>query len=208
MKRARSPEAKDARRQAVLAAALDEFFERGYSAARMVDIARRIGVSKGTLYLYFDSKEALFTALIDEFAVPNVERLATAAEEAGGGVEAIRALTRFAPVLVRQTPAPKIIKVLISDAFAFPHVVSEYRRRVVERVLQVIAGVLEKARAEGELDVDDPYLTARLVAAPIFMSAVWRVIFERDADARIDVEALFAIHEKMLLRALKAEAGS
>lgn len=207
MKRARSPEAKDARRQAVLAAALDEFFERGYSAARMVDIARRIGVSKGTLYLYFDSKEALFTALIDEFAVPNVERLAAAAEEADGGIAAIRSLTRFAPILVRQTPVPKIIKVLISDAFAFPDVVAKYRRSVVERALNVIAGVLEKARADGELDIDDPHLTARLVAAPVFMSAVWRVIFERDEEARIDIEALFALHEKILLRALKAEAA-
>ena len=69
MQRARSEAAKDTRRQALLTAALDEFFERGFAAARMDDIARRAGFSKGTLYLYFDSKEALFASLIETFAL-------------------------------------------------------------------------------------------------------------------------------------------
>ncbi len=202
LQRARTREAKDERRQAVLAAALDEFFEWGFSAARMDDIARRAGVSKGALYLYFDSKKALFTALIDEFAAPNVERLGAAAREAGGGVAAIRALMRLAPILLRETPVPKIVKVLISDAFAFPDVVAAYRRDVVERGLNLIAGVLEKARAQGELEIDDPHLTARLIVAPVVMSAIWRVIFERGSATRLDIDALFALHEKNLLRAL------
>ena len=62
MKRARSDEAKDERRAQLLDAALDEFFEKGFSAARMDDIARRAKLSKGTLYLYFDSKKAMFQA--------------------------------------------------------------------------------------------------------------------------------------------------
>lgn len=201
--RARTREAKDERRQAALAAALDEFFERGFSAARMDDIARRAGVSKGALYLYFDSKEALFTALIDEFAVPNVERLESVARQAGSGADAIRALMRFAPTLVSESPVPKIIKVLISDAFTFPRVVAAYRRNVIERALGVVARALENAQACGEFDIEDPQLTARLVAAPLVLSAIWRVVFESDSDKRVDVHALFRLHEKLLLRALR-----
>lgn len=205
--RARTQKAKDERRQAALAAALDEFFERGYSAARMDDIARRAGVSKGALYLYFDSKEALFTALIDEFAAPNVARLEAVAKKTEGGAETISALMRLAPTLICETPVPKIVKVLISDAFSFPHVVAAYRRNVVERALGVMAGALEKARAQGEFDIDDAQLTARLVAAPLVLSAIWRVVFERADEARVDVHALFRLHEKLLLRALRPAPG-
>ena len=75
MRRARSEDAKDERRQLLLSAALDEFFERGFSAARIEDIAQRASLSKGTVYLYFDSKEALFLALIEDLATPNIEQI-------------------------------------------------------------------------------------------------------------------------------------
>ena len=75
MQRARSQTDKDARRQLLLQAALDEFFERGFAAARMEDIARRVDLSKGTVYLYFKSKDDLFRALIEEHALPNLETI-------------------------------------------------------------------------------------------------------------------------------------
>ena len=75
MLRARSIEAKVDRQQALLSAALDTFFDYGFAASRMEEIASRAGVSKGALYLYFDSKEALFKALIEHHAIPNLERI-------------------------------------------------------------------------------------------------------------------------------------
>ena len=89
MKRARTKKAKDERRLALLRAGLDEFFERGFTAARMDDISKRAGLSKGALYLYFSSKEELFKSLVEEYAVPNVER--------------IEAMTRAAPASPRAT---------------------------------------------------------------------------------------------------------
>ena len=207
MLRARTSEAKGERRQALLKAALDEFFERGFTAARMDDIARRAGLSKGTLYLYFDSKEALFTALVDTIAVPNVERIEGMVITLPSATEALRALMAFAPRMIRETPLPRVAKVLIADAGAFPDVVRRYRSQVIDRVLAAVAGVLERGRAAGEFTVDDPQLTARLVVAPIILSAIWRVVFETDSETPIDLDALFALHETMLLRALSAEAG-
>lgn len=208
MQRARTLEAKDLRRQGLVTAALDEFFERGFSAARMDDIAARAGFSKGTLYLYFDSKEALFAAVVQTIAVPNLERLETAAATAGGGLEAISAIMRLAPAMLRTSPVPKIAKVIISDAKVFPAIVTAYRKTVIERFLAVIAGVLKKAQTDGEIDIGDPYLTARLVVAPIIFSAIWFVTFEHDEEAVVDLDALFSLHEKMLIRALTAQRES
>ena len=202
MARARTVEAKDQRRQALLQAALDEFYERGFSAARMDDIAARAGLSKGAIYLYFSSKQDLFISLVESFAVPKVELLETSVKSAGGGLSAISSLMRLAPTILRQSPIPKIVKILTSDAQAFPEMVTAYRRRVVERGLAAIVGVLEAARDAGEIDIDDPKHTARLVVAPIIMSALWRVLFEHDPEARVDLEALLSEHERLLRRAL------
>ena len=208
MQRARSDQAKDARRRALLEAALDEFFDRGFSAARMDDIARRAGVSKGAIYLYFDSKHALFNALIETVALPNVERVEVFVAQAPTARAALHSLMTFAPQVLRQTPAPRLVKVLIADAGAFPELVRRYRRDVIDRAFAAITGVLERGRATGELvAIEDPHLTARLVVAPLILSAIWTVVFETDSETPLDLEALFALHERYLLRALFVDEG-
>lgn len=202
MLRARTDEAKEQRRRALLDAALAEFFERGFSAARMDDIAARAKLSKGTLYLYFDSKEALFTSLVETFAIPNIVMFEAVVQNAGGGVAAIRTFMKIAPVVIRESPLPKIAKILIADAPAFPEIVTAYREQVIERALGVIVSALSAAKEAGQIEIGDPRLTARLVIAPVLMSAIWRIVFEHDPAAKIDLDALFAEHEKMLLRGL------
>lgn len=204
-RRARNQEAKDLRRKALLSAALDEFYERGFTAARMDDIAARAGLSKGTIYLYFDSKDALFTSLVEEYAVPNVERLEAAVDLTDSAIDAVKALSAMAPSIIRDSPVPKIMKILIADAPAFPDMVTAYRKKVVERALGAVTHALEKSKASGELEVDDPALTARLVVAPVILSALWRILFEHDKDAKVDVEALIALHAKTILRGLGAD---
>lgn len=207
MQRARTDEAKDERRQVLLKAALDEFFERGFAAARMDDIARRAGLSKGALYLYFDSKEALFTALIETVAVPNVERVEEAIAAAPSVEVAVKALMTFAPMLIQESPLPRVAKVLLADAGAFPEITTRYRRDVIERLLAAITALLERGNASGEIAVGDPKLAARLVVAPVVLSAIWHVVFETEAEARVDHQALFALHGQMLLRGLSHGGG-
>ncbi len=206
MQRARSDKAKHERRKLYLAVALDVFFERGFAAARMEDIAKRAGVSKAAIYLYFDSKEALFNALVDAVAVPNVRRLEEMAAMQSA-TQALRAFLAFAPGVIRDTPLPKIVKVLIADAGVFPGVVIRYRQQVIDRILTAIASILERGRMSGEMKVNDVHLTARLVVAPVIFSAIWRMVFETDAATRLDLNALFAEHENMLFRALSVKLG-
>ena len=177
MQRARTQEAKEDRRAAFAAAALEEFFEKGFTAARMEDIARRAGFSKGALYLYFDSKEALFEAVVENFAMPNVERLEAAAAASESANQVIDALISLAPAIIRGGQIPKIAKILIGDATAFPAMTTAYRKKIIERILAVITRVLTKAKTAGEIEVENPALTVRLIIAPVIMSAIWRILF-------------------------------
>src|SRR5436309_10923153 len=60
----------EARRAAILSAALEEFTARGYEGARLDDVAKRAGVAKGTIYLYFADKESLFRELVRSMVSP------------------------------------------------------------------------------------------------------------------------------------------
>lgn len=202
MARARTSEAKDLRRSELMDAALEEFYERGFAAARMDDIARRAGLSKGTLYLYFDNKEALFSSLVEAHALPRAERLEAISQSSGGGFAAISAMMNLAPTILRHTAIPKLVKILVANAAQFPASVTVYRTQIVERILRAVARALEAGRDKGEMNIDDPVMTARLVVAPVLFSLVWRITFEHDPEAKLDLEALFAQHEKILRRAL------
>jgi AcrR family transcriptional regulator len=202
MQRARSDDAKDERRQALLLVALDEFFQKGFAAARMDDIARRANLSKGTLYLYFDSKEALFTALIETLAMPNLGHIEMISASAPSMREALDRLVMFAPVLIRHSNLPRLMKVLIGDSHNFPEIIHTYRTQILERVLGALAQMLEAAKARGEIEIGDPKLMARLVVAPIAFSGIWQAVFAGDEEAEVDLEALFRMHAELLIKAI------
>ena len=208
MLRARSDEAKDERRQALLGAALDEFFEKGFTATRMDDIARRAKLSKGTLYLYFDSKEAMFRSLIESFALPNLAKIEQITTSAGSLRDALSGLARFAPLLIRHTEMPRLMKVMVGDSHLFPETVRMLREELVEKIISLLAGVLKRARDAGEADVSNPELTARIVMGPIILSSIWQAVFNSRSEAEIDLEQLFQIYERMMLKALDPRSVS
>lgn len=211
MKRARTENAKEDRRRQLLAAALDELFEKGFAATRMEDIASRAGFSKGTLYLYFDSKEALFEALIESVALPNLARIEQTVSEIADPREAIRALMSFASGMVLHSDLPRIVKILIADSGSFPEVVQGYRRNVLERLLGGVELLLSKASEDGALAVEHAALSARLLLAPVVFSALWTTVFEsleeRSGGRGLDVETLLALHAEQQLKAFAPEGS-
>ena len=203
MKRATTDADRDARREVIIRAALDEFFESGFHAARMDDIARRAGLSKGAVYLYFDTKEALFNAIINTIAVPTVDRIEAISQRAPTAAHAIHDLCAMAPQMIRHSPLPQVIKILIGDGSRFPAVVARYRRDVVERALAALTDVLARGHRRGELHAPEAALMARLVVAPVLLSAIWQILFAPSEDAQpVDLDALFALHRNNVLSAL------
>jgi len=188
----------------LLNAALDIFFEKGFSAARMDDIAKRAGVTKGTVYLYFPSKEMLFKALITTHAIPKVEKLEALSSDAVSGKDAIRGFMDFVVRILCETPLPKFIKVLIGDSGAFPGVIETYRETVLKRIFAAIATIIRKGQARGEFRLTDPELTTRLVVSPVIFSTVWKVVFEPGDGKALDLNGLFSLHADLMIRALTA----
>jgi len=184
-----------ARREAILAAALDEFSQQGFEAARLDDVAKRAGIAKGTIYLYFRDKEALFQELIRTMLTPVVGSI-----EAMGAVDLpMRVLAeRLIDVFVREvyeTRRRDVIRLMIAEGRRFPNLAEFYYREVLSRVIAAVRGILARAAERGEIPaalVDFP----QIIAAPGLVAIVWSGLFER--FELLDVRAMMKTHLDLL----------
>jgi AcrR family transcriptional regulator len=188
-------EKSEARRQAILDAALEEFWARGFAAARLDDVARRAGVAKGTIYLHFQDKEALFKEIVGTLMVPIVASLeALPADQPIGTV-----LDWFADLFVREvysTDRRKVLRLMMAEGPRFPELAEFYYRQVVERGMRAMRALLERARARGE-PVDEALIRfPQLVVSPALVAIVWSGLFDRLAP--LDVRALMRAHLRLL----------
>src|ERR1043166_7416560 len=161
------------RREAILAAALDEFSARGFAAARLDDVARRAGVAKGTIYLYFRDKEALFQELVRSVIGPLVARFEAAAEiDLPARVIAERLVDMFVRE-VSGTRRKDVIRLIIAEGPRFPKLAEFYYREVIARVIAAVRGLLRRAAARGEIGADALARFPQLLVAPGLVAIVW-----------------------------------
>ncbi len=166
---------KEARPGELTAAALGLFVEKGFAATRLEDVALRAGVSKGTLYLYFDSKEALFEAVIREGILPVLaENEAIAAQHAGSSFDLLAKFLDNWWVKIGQTAFAGIPKLMVAEARNFPEVAQFYYENVICRGRALVGGALERGMASGEFRRLDVQTTIDVVIAPILMLLIWR----------------------------------
>jgi AcrR family transcriptional regulator len=170
---------KDARPAELRTAALDLFVERGYAATRLDDIAARAGVGKGTLYLYYPSKEALFKAVIQEGLVPLYEEGERLLEAHTGSAESLlRALLHTWWDRVGATSLGGIPKLMIAESGNFPEVTRYYVEEVMSRGKRILERALERGMERGEFRRQATDHTARLLMSPVVLMAVWRYSFQ------------------------------
>src|SRR5215813_15108980 len=147
-------ERSEARRQAIVGAALEEFCARGFAATRLDDVAARAGVAKGTIYLHFDDKEALFREIVGTMLVPLVAVL----EEAPPPDVSIRAvIAHFFEMFVQEiysTQRRNVLRLVMTEGPRFPELAAFYYRNVVERAIAAMRALLARARERGELADD------------------------------------------------------
>ncbi len=205
MPRAISDEAKDERRRMILIAALDEFFEKGYGSARMDDIAARTDISKAALYLYFKNKESLFTELIKELTAPRMASIFAVIDNAPSFREGIETLAKFLPDLIRTSPMPKLLKIMVGESQSFGPIQLEYRENVIDQVLGHFTAFLERHKARGEITYENVDVAAKLVMAPIALNAVWRVLFGLEEVKEENLHTLFQTHAQFMVRALSVQ---
>jgi AcrR family transcriptional regulator len=182
-----------ARRDAILEAALDEFSAKGFAAARLDDVAKRAGVAKGTIYLYFADKESLFQELIRAKMVPVVGSL----ELAFSTELPLRAVVEQAvEIFVREvygTRRKQVIRLMISEGPRFPALAEFYYREVLSRLLKALRGLMRRAHERGEIADDTLSRFPQLIGAPGIIAIVWSGLFDRfePLDVRAMMRAYF-----------------
>ncbi len=187
------------RRATILSAALDEFAARGFEATRLDDVARRAGVAKGTIYLYFRDKESLFQELVRTMLSPLVGTI----EAAPLRDVPIRSVAEMiVNVFIKEiygTRRKDVIRLIISEGPRFPKLAEVYYREVIARVVPVIRGRLALAVERGELSRDALARFPQLLVAPALLAVIWSGLFGRLAP--LDVRELMRAHLDVLFGA-------
>jgi AcrR family transcriptional regulator len=197
---------KEARPAEILTAALDVFRARGYAAARLEDVAARAGVTKGTLYLYFSGKEALFQALVRESVLPNIARAeALARAHQGSAAELLRLLlTNFGALIAGDERLSAFPKLMMAEAGNFPELARFYLKHVIRRGFRLMVSILKRGVAAGEFQPMDYAVTARLAIAPMLFLALWRHSFAAHDPRGPAPGAVVARHVELFLAGLAA----
>jgi AcrR family transcriptional regulator len=186
------------RRAAILKAALDEFSERGFAAARLDDVARRAGVAKGTIYLHFNDKEALFQELVRFQIGPVVGALETAlVSDLPLAVIVERALDIFVREIYG-THRKQVLRLIISEGPRFPALAEFYYREVLAHILKAVRARLARAVERGEIAGDELVRFPQLLGAPGIVAIVWSGLFDRFEP--LDVRAMVRAYFDLLFR--------
>lgn len=174
---------KEARPAEISAAALELFVEKGFTATRLDDVAERAGVSKGTVYLYFENKEALFKAAVEAAMLPAVEAAeALPAQPDASAREMLRCFVFGWWQMIGSTTAGGIPKLLVAESGNFPEVARWFHDSLIMRAKEAVRRVIELGIARGEFRPLDAAVATRVVFAPLFAYVVWRNAFEFMTD--------------------------
>jgi AcrR family transcriptional regulator len=195
---------KSARPAEILSAALECFRERGFAATRLEDVAARAGVTKGTIYLYYPSKEDLFKAVVRGELTPNIDRLETELAASGSAADLLERLLMTWETIVA-LPVSVLPKLVLSEAGNFPELARFYLDAVVHRGLGLIAAILRRGIEQGEFRPVDVDHVVYCVAGPLVLTALWKHSLGPHDDRPLDISAVCRAHLDLLLHGLKAK---
>jgi AcrR family transcriptional regulator len=195
---------KEDRPSELLEAALHLFVEKGFAATRLEDVAARAGVSKGTLYLYYENKDALFKAVIQEGIVPVIaENEAIAAKHSGCSFELLELLLENWWTKIGLTAFAGIPKLMVAEARNFPELAGFYYENVISRGRALVGSALRRGMASGEFRTLDVETTIDVVIAPILMLLIWRYSMSCCQSSESDPQLYLRIHMDLLRQGLR-----
>ena len=195
---------KQQRRQDLTDAALRVFADRGFGAARMEDVAEAAEVSKGTIYLYFDSKQALFQGMVEDRLLPVFEAAEAQMQGFEGSAETLlRRQMAFFYDRVVKSDLRKIMRLVVGEGPHFPEVAELYYRLVLSRGQAMFRRTIELGVVRGEFRMRDAADHLPLVLmSPAVMSGMWKEVF--DGLRPLDVDAYARSHMEVVVAFLKS----
>ncbi len=190
----------------ICAAALEVFAEKGFAAAKLDEIARRAGVSKGTLYLYFTDKQDLFRAVVRHSIAPNVEAISSSVTSLDLHFsDVIRMfLAGFAEREAR-LPLGAVAKIVIGESRNFPELARVWHDEVASKAIATLVGLVEAAQQRGEVRKGNPRLYAFSLMGPMVLGALWRATLVPAGGEPLDLAELARQHAETVLKGLLAE---
>ncbi|MEY4725525.1 MAG: HTH-type transcriptional regulator RutR [Pseudomonadota bacterium] len=199
---------KEARPGELVKAALELFVEKGFAATRVDEVAARAGVSKGTLFLYFPSKEDLFKAVIRE----NIANLFPAWNEefkafTGSSADMLHYAMDLWWHNVGNTPASGIVKLVLSEAQNFPDTAAFYQREVVEPGTQLLRSILQRGVDSGEFCPMDTHQSVFSIISPMMFLMMWKHSMGACASSAniMDPQAFIHLHVDLLINGVRAK---
>lgn len=184
-------------------AALEVFAEKGFAGARIEEIAKRAGLSKGAVYLYFPTKDDIFRAVVRETVAPNIEAIqrTVLAMDLPFAVLVRTLLPRLAEV-VTTVPVGAVVKMVIGESRNFPELAKVWHDDVILKAIGLLGSVIERAQARGEVRAGDPRIHAFSIVGPMLIGVIWRETFTPIGGAVVDLAAIARQHGETVLDGL------
>lgn len=190
----------------IVQAALAVFAEKGFAAAKLEDIAKRAGVSKGAIYLYFDTKQDIFRAVVGQAIAPNVGAVkAMAAAHPGPLADLLRGVTGHIAAVVAHTPLGGVLKMVVGEARNFPEIARVWHDELVSQAIGAMTTAIARAQARGEVKPGDPRIYALQLTAPLLVAVLWRETFVPVGAEPFDLHAVMGQHIDTLLCGMLTE---
>ncbi len=194
---------KEDRPEEITRAALDAFAEKGYAATRVEEVAKRAGVSKGLLYLYFRTKEDLFKAVIRSIVSPRIDALIGNIEATElSAQEFIRGPFLAFAKSIPKSPVRILVRLMIAEGPKHPDLVKWYWDNVVSRAIKALRLLIEKGVADGEFRRSALNEFPQLLVTPVFFSTIWMIVFKD--HMKLDTDRFIEAHVNMVLDSIKA----
>ncbi|MEL7231181.1 MAG: TetR/AcrR family transcriptional regulator [Pseudomonadota bacterium] len=200
----RREERKEQRRADIVDAALKVFARDGFALSKMDTIAEEAGISKGTLYLYFESKDELFEGMVKGKMLPLLERLQSEMMAAGDDLSASEMLSvhmRFFYRNVLNTDRRHIMRLIMAEGPNYPHIAKFYYDTVLMRGKAAFQAIINHGIQRGEFRQVDGHGLMQVAMAGGLVAALWKTVF--DPFEPIDLEAYCETHIDMLLAGLR-----
>ena len=201
----RREQQKEARRLALVDAALAVFSRVGYAAAKIDDVAEEAGVSKGTVYLYFDSKEQLFEGMVKSKMSPMLNNVASLAIDPDqSATDRLKQHLRFFYTKVLDTARRQLMRQIMSEGPNFPHLAEFYHANVLSRGQAMINSIIQQGIETGEFRNMAGHGLMHNVVAGALVAGIWKLVFDRFQP--IELDSYFDTHVDLILNGLCAAA--
>jgi len=193
---------KEARRSAIIDAALEVFTSQGFTAAKLDDVAVRAGIGKGTIYLYFDSKESLFEEVVRRTLFPGRDAAQSFVEGFEGSAAELLTI-HFSGVhaFMQSEKLPPMLAMIMGEAMRFPQLSQFFYDEIIQPSHKMVLSIIRKGIDSGEFRDDADGIFVQILMAPVMHGSIWNRQFQHLAP--IDPAEYSRNHIDFILRALR-----